>query len=62
MKRNSSVREMRREPLAGGKRTGDGRELALEQLAERAVGRVGGAGNWPLKQEGVAAPVTSARR
>ncbi len=53
---------MRREPLAGGKRTGDGRELALEQLAERAVGRVGGAGNWPLKQEGVAAPVTSARR
>ena len=51
-KRNSSAREMWREPLAGEKRTGSGRELTSEQLAERACA-VGGAGNWPLKQEGI---------
>ena len=38
MKRNSSVRGMQREPLGGGKRTGDGRELALEQLLYAPLG------------------------
>jgi len=31
---NSTVREMQREPLAGGKRRGSGLELAMEQPAD----------------------------